>query len=124
MEVGSIPTSKLDVEGLHVGVQTGILHGQDDGVLVAFVVVGMPPARRRHEVWVLLDFEVDLTGDAFVVRRHFGGQRGEGTGVLCGRILEIPGSAAAAGFLLIDEGDIALEHHVIRDDRRQFYSGL
>ena len=46
---GSIPVRKLDVERLHVGVQTRILHRQDDGVLVAFVVMGVPPARRGHK---------------------------------------------------------------------------
>lgn len=46
---GSIPARKLDVERLHVGVQAGILHGQDDGVLVALVVMGVPPAGGRHE---------------------------------------------------------------------------
>jgi nitrate/nitrite transport system ATP-binding protein len=30
-------------------VQAGVLHGQDDGVLVAFVVMEVPPAGRRHE---------------------------------------------------------------------------
>lgn len=40
---------KLDVERLHVGVQTRILHRQHDGVLVAFVVMGVPPAGRRHK---------------------------------------------------------------------------
>ena len=40
---------KLDVECLHVGVQTRILHRQDDGVLVAFVVMGVPPAGGRHK---------------------------------------------------------------------------
>ena len=48
-KVASIPTRKLDIERLHVGVQAGILHGQHDGVLVAFVVVGAPPAWGRHE---------------------------------------------------------------------------
>ncbi len=40
---------KLDVERLHVGVQTRILHRQHDGVLVTFVVVRVPPAGRRHK---------------------------------------------------------------------------
>ena len=40
---------KSDVEGALVGVEAGILHGQNPGRLTRLVVMGMPPAGRGRE---------------------------------------------------------------------------
>ena len=40
---------EADVEGALVGVQTGVLHGEHPRLFASFVVVRVPPARRRDE---------------------------------------------------------------------------